>query len=217
MLPSSRRVRRSGAASSGADPRPLPAYEKPAAPLNAKSLHALQSLSTKNDPAKLKQHLKYANEKLSETVDNINDMVTRQKAVLNRRHAKLAEQGRGSDDHDLEQAEQLEALSRRVESMSADIEAKVRSTIDSQARLVASEKALTEVSSNVVSNQGRTIAAASQGERGPGQLKSRRAGDQDEDEDEEEEEVVDLCVPTLLKIKAEGHEREYGALSMKAR
>jgi hypothetical protein len=212
----------------------LPPYEPPSAPLSARDQQALKALQNKNDLTKLKQHLRNANGKLGHAVQDNHESYGYLKQQLDARHAKLVSQGHDADEVLRERIENTTEYGKRVEALDVAIEAKVRSVIDSQARLMANEKALEELSANVSGNNGRVNITATQSTLGASQFRSirvdededdeggkgKRGGRGEEGEEEEEEEGGGrnlVGIVDLLQRKAEEHEKDYANLSMKSR
>ena len=204
-------------------PRPLPRYQQPAHPLTAQNQRSLSALtsavsSSASTAAKLKEHLKSANEILGEVADNINEMATLQTERVKQKKArdKIAGTATIAGDDDEEgtagDEEGIGELGRKVDGLTTEIEEMVRELIDARGRVDAREKALSEVTARVGNGLGGgTAGGGTQSTLGASQL---RKGD-GEREDEEEENHAEPGVPALLKEKMDRWEGNYGAMSMR--
>ena len=220
--PSSRSRQSTASNRKSRGPTALPVYQPPSHPLNEAAQRALQTLSQTHNLKRLKTHLNAANHTLSNCAAEVNDRYYHKSSSQQRRKARRAQQGLEDEDDDEDQS--LEEMRVRVEEITSNLEKGVREIIDARATVEATEKALLEVHSNIVSGGG--TVAPTQSTLGAGQFRSRRhprAGSIDDDSEDEtnQAQAQDPSHPqgpsSLLKQKLQDHESSYKNLSLRIR
>lgn len=200
-------------------PTPLPAYQPPSCPLNDAAQRSLLALSQTRDVNRLKDHIRRGHETLQDSATEINERLQSKLAQQERADARRAESGR---EEDAESRALVEEMKQKVEELTRNMEAGVRTMIDAQATIEAVEKALGEVHHAIVDGGG--AAHPTQSTLGASQHRSqnrrRPANSEDEGngEEENEESIQPVVGPLdLLKRKMAEHEAQYGQLALRAR
>ena len=195
------------------DPTALPAYEAPAAALNARALQTLEGLAARHAAEALRKRQKDAAAQLAEVAQDVHERLfnRRREAASAAKRAAVAARARDpaassqpTDGGHADGAEgdgesarigaDVEALAQKVDEITGDLEESVRRVIDEQARTEAAEKALREASVNTVRAGGRVDAAAmaTQSTLGASQFRSATdPDDEDEDLDENDDDGED--------------------------
>ncbi|MCJ1357899.1 MAG: hypothetical protein MMC33_007895 [Icmadophila ericetorum] len=195
-------------------PTPLPIYQPPACALNDAGQRSLMALSQDREMNRLKQHIKKGHETLQENVTEINERLQVRVAHQDRVDAKRVENGREEDE---DGKAMIEDMKQKVEELTRNIEAGVRSLIDAQATIEGVEKALGEIQHNVAAGGG--VAAPTQTTLGASQfrLQTRNRPVNSDDEEEEGTQVAIVGPVNMLKRKLAEHEAHYGQLPLRNR
>ncbi|GFF22515.1 E3 SUMO-protein ligase nse2 [Aspergillus udagawae] len=183
---------------------PLPAYEPPIAPLNAAGHNAIIALLNAPSLRQLKTHIQSAEEKLTDSAGEVNERLTDARVRYQKERARKrrrangetpAAEGAGAkeedeedeeeDDDDGEEINRLARLEEQVQSVTEELEARMRQTIDAEVKLEGLKGVLADMAKEA---EEATVAGAGAGARGRrGGRARRRRGDEEEDQDPEEE------------------------------
>ncbi|GFG04430.1 E3 SUMO-protein ligase nse2 [Aspergillus udagawae] len=181
---------------------PLPAYEPPIAPLNAAGHNAIIALLNAPSLRQLKTHIQSAEEKLTDSAGEVNERLTDARVRYQKERARKrrradgetpAAEGGGAkeeedeedDDDDGEEINRLARLEEQVQSVTEELEARMRQTIDAEVKLEGLKGVLADMAKEA---EEATVAGAGAGARGRrGGRARRRRGDEEEDQDPEEE------------------------------
>ncbi|KAH2222746.1 hypothetical protein KXV58_007229 [Aspergillus fumigatus] len=191
--------------SSRASTPPLPAYEPPIAPLNAAGHNAIVGLLNAPSLRQLKTHIQRAEEKLTDSAGEVNERLTDARVRYQKERARKRRKANGEmplaegvgakqeredgseddDDDDGEERHRLARLEEQVQSVTEELEARMRQTIDAEVKLEGLKGVLADMAKEA---EKATVAGA--GAR-TAQLRSRRTrrrqGDDEGDQDPEEE------------------------------
>ncbi|MCJ1340144.1 hypothetical protein MMC09_005438 [Bachmanniomyces sp. S44760] len=213
----------------------LPPYEPPSQPLNPTAQFALQNLSHTHKLDSLKGHIRTANNLLAATAGEANDRLVSREGEWARKKAKREQNGSGAGNdggqgEDQEGEKEMVDMRIRVQTLTDQLEEKVRGMVDLESGLEANEKVLADIGSG---NAGGGKVMATQSSLGHSQFRQsgrrgRRGGvNGDDDEvdgggaDEGMDGNEDLMgsegVADQFKKKLEEHEREYARLTMQSR
>ncbi|GAQ03371.1 hypothetical protein ALT_0692 [Aspergillus lentulus] len=198
-------VNRHSQAQSRASTPPLPAYEPPIAPLNAAGHNAIIALLNAPSLRQLKTHIQRAEEKLTDSAGEVNERLTDARVRYQKERARKRKRANGEtpgaegvsakqeegendnendDDDDGEEINRLARLEEQVQSVTEELEARMRQTIDAEVKLEGLKGVLADMAKEA---EEATVAGA--GARAAG-LRSRRTrrrrGDDEEDQDPEE-------------------------------
>jgi mRNA (guanine-N7-)-methyltransferase len=183
---------------------PLPAYEPPIAPLNAAGHNAIIALLNAPSLRQLKTHIQRAEEKLTDSAGEVNERLTdarvryQKERVRKRKRANGETPGaegvsakREEEDEEEEDGDdggeinRLARLEEQVQSVTEELEARMRQTIDAEVKLEGLKGVLADMA-----KEAEEAAVAGAGARAAG-LRSRRTrrrrGDDEEDQDPEED------------------------------
>ncbi|EAW15991.1 SUMO ligase MMS21 [Aspergillus fischeri NRRL 181] len=194
-------------APSRASTPPLPAYEPPIAPLNAAGHNAIIALLNAPSLRQLKTHIQRAEETLTDSAGEVNERLTDARVRYQKERARKrrrangetpgaegvgAKQEEGEDDNeddddgdDGDEINRLARLEEQVQSVTEELEARMRQTIDAEVKLEGLKGVLADMAKEA---EEATIAGAG---AGAAELRSRRTrrrrGDDEGDQDPEEE------------------------------
>ncbi|GIK06943.1 hypothetical protein Aspvir_002596 [Aspergillus viridinutans] len=189
-------------AHSRASTPPLPAYEPPIAPLNAAGHNAIIALLNAPSLRQLKTHIQRAEEKLTDSAGEVNERLTDARVRYQKERARkrkrangetpAAEGGGAKEEEDEEEdnyddGEEINRLARleeQVQSVTEELEARMRQTIDAEVKLEGLKGVLADMAKEA---EEATVAGAGAGAAGlRGRRTRRRRGDDEEDQDPEE-------------------------------
>lgn len=164
-------------------------YQPPEAPLTLEGQRQLTSLLQSNHLRNLRTHLQHATEKLTHSGGEVNERL----ADARGRYEKDKERRRRQGDEDVEVGEddpeyqRLADAETRVEAITAQLEQKTRSIVDSEVRL----QGLTDAIGELEKEEGEAVAAAMGTRQTRAQRLRQRANDGEGDEDPEDGDYED--------------------------
>ncbi|EED23073.1 mRNA cap methyltransferase [Talaromyces stipitatus ATCC 10500] len=215
-----------------------PEYEPLCTPLNAKAQRSLASLHAATHFRLLKEHIRQAGDKITETAGEANEHATdaryrfeksssRRKSAAKKkrkREKKTKNEDEIEDDEEeneerREEQRKLEILEAKVNLITAKLEEKMRRVVDAEYKVSGLQVAIQEIATDA-----ETAGAALNTSRRRARLRQRGAVDDDEDEDmdgnedEEEEDVPPAVVPSqMIKERLVGHESQWEQQSLTQR
>ncbi|KAF7165413.1 hypothetical protein CNMCM5623_009578 [Aspergillus felis] len=181
---------------------PLPDYEPPIAPLNAAGHNAIIALLNAPSVRQLKTHIQRAEEKLTDSAGEVNERLTDARVRYQKERARKRRRGNGEtpvaegdgakeeedeedDDDDGEEITRLARLEEQVQSVTEELEARMRQTIDAEVKLEGLKVVLADMAKEA---EEATVAGARAGPAGlRGRRTRQRRGDDEEDQDPEED------------------------------
>ncbi|GIJ89726.1 hypothetical protein Asppvi_008671 [Aspergillus pseudoviridinutans] len=181
---------------------PLPDYEPHIAPLNAAGHNAIIALLNAPSVRQLKTHIQRAEEKLTDSAGEVNERLTDARVRYQKERARKRRRGDGEtpaaegggakeeedveeDDDDGEEINRLARLEEQVQSVTEELEARMRQTIDAEVKLEGLKGVLADMAKEA---EEATVAGARAGAAGlRGRRTRRRRGDDEEDQDPEED------------------------------
>ncbi|KAJ5129570.1 uncharacterized protein N7515_005609 [Penicillium bovifimosum] len=172
-----------------AEPKPLPPYEAPEAPLTAEDQQRITNLLSSTYFRKLRTHLQHATEKLTHAGGDVNERLSdarlRYEKVKEKRR-KEGDEDDVADDPTSEEYQRLAASEAQVEAITARLEEKTRYIIDSETKLQGLADSMTQIEKE----QAEALRAAL-GARQTRQQRAIMRANADEDEDSNDEEQED--------------------------
>jgi ribosomal protein L12E/L44/L45/RPP1/RPP2 len=194
----------------------LPPYQPLECALTPSAREQLERLKNTHDHTKYKKHIKSSILAVTEAATSGNDRLTERKAEAQKRAERREKEGRYNEEptqEEKEDADYLKTLSRKVKTMTQEIEIALRELIDYDDELAMFTNRLEDVIATI----GDAPAPR------PARARAQRAdpdedGDSDDPDEEEPEEEVPVIAPSDMYKKALGkYETEYRSKSMRAR
>ncbi|RHZ62144.1 SUMO ligase MMS21 [Aspergillus thermomutatus] len=175
---------------------PLPAYEPPIAPLNAAGHNAIIALLNSQSLRQLTTHVQRAEEKLTDSAGEVNERLTDARVRYQKERARKRrrangdlktetpaadgvgekEEEEGDDDDDGEEINRLAQLEEQVKSITEELEARMRQTIDAEVKLEGLRGVLADMA-----KEAEEATAAGAGAGGRRSRRPRRRRDDDEE------------------------------------
>lgn len=133
-MPPARHPRPAASSSTTTNTQPpsLPQYEPPTAPLNPAAKRALAGLLESHTVRRLKDHIRHAGEKLTDSAGEVNERVTDERVRHEKRTTRDREAGKEEDE---DEKENLEKREEEVRNITADLDKGMRGIVDSDVKL----------------------------------------------------------------------------------
>lgn len=178
----------------------MPAYQPPEAPLTVESHRQIHKLCESRNN-RLKEHLKSAFEKLTDTACDINERSTDarvryEKIRRQRREAVANADGNGDgdvseeEDQNSEEFQQLAEQERKVADVTARLEEKMRQLIDTEARYEILQNSISRIETEEDEVQNAALGARQTRESRRRRRRASHSEDDGEDERDENHEAT---------------------------
>ncbi|KAL3421848.1 chromosomal organization and DNA repair protein [Phlyctema vagabunda] len=214
--PATRRPRESEAPTSRNGATPLPDYQAPSCPLNAKAKRDLEELYSNRSTEKYKKHLQAAKQSVTASAVEPNDRLHERQERLKQYAEKRRQPGRENEDKtdaEMEEQEYTEDLEKKVEALTTKAEKALRELIDYSDELAAQDDVIRRVNQQIPMYDPQASAEARRRRRA-----RANGSDAEDDEDAEESSAEDtqvLSAVEILKQLQEEHSTTYSEKTMR--